>query len=489
MKSYFVSYNQADQAWAKWIAWRLEEAGHTTVLQDWDFLPGSNFIVEMQRATEQTDHTIAVLSSNYLSSQFGQPEWAAALGSDPTGQAHRLIPVRVGECDVRGMLKQIVWIDLVGLTEQAASARLLERVTTRRAKPSECPTFPGLASGSAPSQDRSVPTQPRFPGSEGTPRDAWLLILNKLLQIPAVQKAVVACQVDCDAMCEQIDDLMNYKDLHDQLHQLQFNCYEPIVRTIKGSELDETAREVLSEYELNFREIVGNLGEIDSRLPAAASGAEWIQRLADARQDLARAIEAADPALLQKAAGDVRRVLHRQPSRINEWIILSARELRLANLVQALTEVCDELSERDIEPGRVATFRQGLAGLSRLTDNLGAVRDDHAQWQTVDSELRVIDAWLDRSTEELVQSWPHLKRYIDPLCSESSDDWAVQLRAAGERLERALRSNDGAAVEQFRRFRRQAGLRFFKVDTNMKRLCEQLRLTGLPLASALKVMQ
>jgi hypothetical protein len=352
--------------------------------------------------------------------------------------------VRVGECDVRGMLKQIVWIDLVGLTEQAASARLLERVTTRRAKPSECPTFPGLASGSAPSQDRSVPTQPRFPGGEGTPRDAWLLILNKLLQIPAVQKAVVACQVDCDAMCEQIDDLMK---------------------------------------------IVGNLGEIDSRLPAAASGAEWIQRLADARQDLARAIEAADPALLQKAAGDVRRVLHRQPSRINEWIILSARELRLANLVQALTEVCDELSERDIEPGRVATFRQGLAGLSRLTDNLGAVRDDHAQWQTVDSELRVIDAWLDRSTEELVQSWPHLKRYIDPLCSESSDDWAVQLRAAGERLERALRSNDGAAVEQFRRFRRQAGLRFFKVDTNMKRLCEQLRLTGLPLASALKVMQ
>ena len=37
MKGFFVSYNKADRAWAKWIAWQLEETGYSTVIQAWDF--------------------------------------------------------------------------------------------------------------------------------------------------------------------------------------------------------------------------------------------------------------------------------------------------------------------------------------------------------------------------------------------------------------------------------------------------------------------
>jgi hypothetical protein len=50
MKDFFISYTKADQAWAEWIAWKLEEAGYSTVIQAWDFRPGSNFVLEMQRA-------------------------------------------------------------------------------------------------------------------------------------------------------------------------------------------------------------------------------------------------------------------------------------------------------------------------------------------------------------------------------------------------------------------------------------------------------
>jgi hypothetical protein len=38
-KGFFISYTGADQAWAEWIADQLEAAGHTTVLQAWDFRP------------------------------------------------------------------------------------------------------------------------------------------------------------------------------------------------------------------------------------------------------------------------------------------------------------------------------------------------------------------------------------------------------------------------------------------------------------------
>jgi TIR domain len=55
---FFVSYNHADEAWAVWTAWVLEEAGFTTKVQAWDFRPGTNFVLEMHRATPdgKADH-------------------------------------------------------------------------------------------------------------------------------------------------------------------------------------------------------------------------------------------------------------------------------------------------------------------------------------------------------------------------------------------------------------------------------------------------
>jgi tetratricopeptide (TPR) repeat protein len=154
---YFVSYNSADRAWAEWIAWQIEDAGHTTVVQAWDFRPGMNFVLEMDRAAATSDHTIAVLSPGYLGSRFGAPEWAAAFVQDPTGEGRRLIPVRVREFDRRGLLAPILYIDLVGVDEDAARTTLLEGIEPGRAKPATPPPFPGAG----------VPltaNRPRYPG-------------------------------------------------------------------------------------------------------------------------------------------------------------------------------------------------------------------------------------------------------------------------------------------------------------------------------------
>ena len=39
---FFISYTAVDRAWAEWIAWQLEAAGHRVVVQAWDFRPGEN---------------------------------------------------------------------------------------------------------------------------------------------------------------------------------------------------------------------------------------------------------------------------------------------------------------------------------------------------------------------------------------------------------------------------------------------------------------
>ena len=84
-KDFFISYNKADRPWAEWMAWQLEAEGYTTVLQAWDFLPGSHFVLKMQEAANAAARTIAVLSPNYLDALYTQPEWAAAFVQDPTG--------------------------------------------------------------------------------------------------------------------------------------------------------------------------------------------------------------------------------------------------------------------------------------------------------------------------------------------------------------------------------------------------------------------
>ncbi len=63
-QDFFISYTQADRQWAEWIAWVLEEAGYTTLIQAWDFQPGANFVARMDEATQVAERTIAVLSSS-----------------------------------------------------------------------------------------------------------------------------------------------------------------------------------------------------------------------------------------------------------------------------------------------------------------------------------------------------------------------------------------------------------------------------------------
>lgn len=142
-KDFFISYTKADRHWGEWIAWQLEEAGFSVVIQAWDFRPGSNFVLEMQQAAIEAERTIAVLSPDYLSALYTQPEWAGAFVQDPTGEKGTLLPVRVRRCELKGLLTAVVYIDLVEQEDPLARERLLEGINRDRVKPKIAPAFPG----------------------------------------------------------------------------------------------------------------------------------------------------------------------------------------------------------------------------------------------------------------------------------------------------------------------------------------------------------
>src|SRR5581483_7845881 len=177
-KDFFISCTRADQQWAEWIAWQLEEASFTAILQAWDFQAAGNFVLDINKATTQATRTIAVLSSDYFAAKFTPAEWATAFRRDPQGEHGTLLPIRVRSCDLEGLLGPIVYIDLVNLDEASAKRTLLESISRQRRKPASVPSFPSSLSASAtshpPFPSTRTPTPgpaPRRAGPSGRVRD------------------------------------------------------------------------------------------------------------------------------------------------------------------------------------------------------------------------------------------------------------------------------------------------------------------------------
>ncbi|CAM4065178.1 TIR domain-containing protein [Kibdelosporangium persicum] len=166
---FFISYSLANEDWATWIAHELEDAGYHVMIQSWDFVPGTNFFEFIDRGIREASAVIAVLSQNYLGSKYGKMEWIAALQAAHNDSTTKLLPVRIEEVVLDGLLAPITFVDLVGLTDPAvARARLLDRIRhalSGRAKPDDTPRYPRLPQTEPPAVNR-VPTQAtRFPPS------------------------------------------------------------------------------------------------------------------------------------------------------------------------------------------------------------------------------------------------------------------------------------------------------------------------------------
>ena len=127
-REFFLSFTGADRPWAEWLLAELDAAGYSSVSQLRDFVAGGNFAVDMDRAARRSRRTLGVLSAHALQAPYVRQEWAERLAADPTSEQRSLVLVRVEPCEPEGLLRPVVYIDLVGLDE--ASARERQRLQT-----------------------------------------------------------------------------------------------------------------------------------------------------------------------------------------------------------------------------------------------------------------------------------------------------------------------------------------------------------------------
>ncbi|MGB3769496.1 MAG: hypothetical protein WA947_23295 [Phormidesmis sp.] len=324
----------------------------------------------------------------------------------------------------------------------------------------------------------------------GEPVSQGLNALVELMQVPAVKDAVITFRVVFQAACDQIDVIANYKALHDLLHTLEFQCYGVIVQAARRFPDDELALEDLMEYELTLQDLLAELQQVAAQETIATNEVRWLAELQKARAELNSAIAQLELEPLKRTIWLLNRVLANQPDRINTKLTEAARSLRLPDLVEAMQFVAEHLAGAQLDAQKLQQFEQGVEVLEALNQRLSALVIGHDYWQSFDREMRRIEATLAQDLIELEMSWPYLQDQAGGLIDIEADAWTTAFQKDSQNLDAALEAQHPVKIRRyFRLYRKRASQRFFQVDVTLKRLCEELREVGGPLASVLRMME
>lgn len=323
--------------------------------------------------------------------------------------------------------------------------------------------------------------------------DRGLTALAGLMQSPEVRGAVVAFQTDLEAAGQQIDLLSSLKELHDHLHNVEFQCYRVIQQQASRFPADEIAVDTLADNQLTLQDLVEKVQATVQRPVLSGEETAWSDDLAEANRLLGEAVGQMESTPLRRCVQLLKRLLTREPSRINERLNRTAGMLRLEQIESALAGVNASLTSAqtadELDSERLAQFGLGVEALGRLRQALAQTVESHSHWQNLDVELRRVDAVLVHDLNELSFTWPDVRRLSAQLRHGDAESWAAALGQEEEQLDNALQSENPALVRRhFYRFHRQAGLRFFAVDTELKKLCGELATIAGPLDSVLRLL-
>lgn len=465
----FISYSPADQGWVtNELLPKLEHVGirYTEQLL---FELGRPKLDEIERAIKESHRTLLVLTPNYLEDTWGQFDsiLVGSYGLDTS--SWKTIPVITKACDLPARLRALVAVDLHQSSEQSWQ-RLINALSPTQLEKS----------------NKQI-SQNEY--NSRTVRNG-LEALSEMMIAPDIRAAMVAFRTDFQAVCEQIEILGNYKDLHDLLHTLEFQSYSGIVQEAKRFPNDDTALDILLDHQLTLQQIVADVREVTVRGNLTQNETIWIKDLEEAVTQLHGAIETLEIRQLKRTVWLINRVLAIQPSRINTSLNTAARVLRLPALVSAMNYLHSNLTDSQLSADKTQQLKNSIDALIDLNNNLTDMVKSHNDWQEMDLELRRIEANLEKDIFELEMSWTDLKAMTEFFYQDIIEEWALLLKKDTEGLDNAITEQNPAKVKRcFRSFRRRAGERFYRIDTELKRLCGNLRIVGEPLASVLRMME
>jgi hypothetical protein len=306
---------------------------------------------------------------------------------------------------------------------------------------------------------------------------------------PDISTVVIEFRTEFRSTHEQVELLTHYKDLHDQLHDLQFKCYNGIMDDARDFPADERAVDRMNNYVQDFKDIVKAMNKVATDPCMPVQEMEWIQDLNQMCTVCSRALESLDESPWKSILWNMNRILMNQPARINSLLNHTAQTLRLPELLKALAGVSSTIKELDLDSEKVAVFQSGLTALADLNKLLGLLVEDHHRWQMLEVEIRQAGNSIGNDLANFEISWVYVKSKADPLYMMLMEDWAMDLRKDSALVDEILKSNNSAKLNsKFRSYQRGISRHFYQVDKDLKSLCGELSKIGMPLTVILEMI-
>jgi hypothetical protein len=466
----FISYSHVDEPWVRQeFLPELENASLKVAIDIRDFAVGRPSVQNMVAAIQEARHIVAVLTPDWVASDWAGFEGYLVTTADPNGQQGRLLPLMLKPCKPPPHIAFLTYADFTVLGNRHEQLqRLLRAMKTQEKLNDALPLHTSHASEYA--------------------RDG-LQALVELMRQPEVRDIVLEYRVVFRDTRRQVEAVGNYKDLHDELHELQIQCYNRLIREMEGFPDDLIAVENLIDSKLTLESKINNVREIVARADYLSGEIAGLQQLQQAYTVLNEGLEALNPETLKRAAQKLGRVMALQPSKINAKLTSAAANLHLSDLVQTMGIIREQLTKARAEERNVHRFDDGVRGLSALQAALCLLIAEHDLWQEVDNRLHLIENDLDVELASLKDSWDEIREIAAPLYARRLEPWAEVFRLLDGNLRVAIEeSNPAKAKSNFRLCRARASDRFYKVDVILKRFCDNLRTIGEPLAAVLEII-
>lgn len=311
-----------------------------------------------------------------------------------------------------------------------------------------------------------------------------------------VRAHLVRSSGELNRIANDLETLAQYKALHDSLHKLQIKRLGLVFEAASKFLTDSTQRDTLREYTQTLHSEARTARNAAAALPETAGEKaeemKWITELEQVIAGFRDGMKNNNGPSAMKAYFQLKKILRQQPGRLDDWMVRSAKQLKLARLITTLEAIAEAIGQNEDARTSLAS---AIAGLKRLLPDLMNRVEQHTAWQEIDRDLgRAEEGILQESSEPLVELeylWPDLKRHVSAICvTDATSEWATSLLSGSEKFEKALPLPASPPIplpakEIFKEFISTASTQFYLVDQALNDQCGEIVKIGVPLQKLL----
>jgi hypothetical protein len=328
----------------------------------------------------------------------------------------------------------------------------------------------------------------------GEPVSSGLLALSEVMKNPLGGNFVGEFSWRLEDARKQISVIGDYKDIHDLIHKLRSECYDPAIDTLEMSQGTEVIQKTFPFYQQNLRNIVTSIREVRNHDAEVKKHTVWLKEFDTLLEESAfHAEQWVDRDSIRRRLRRLHQLITDKSFRLNTLLKSAVTALNLSRLLELMSAVQNQMQLLNLEPERIQRITLGLKDLKKVALRLDHLVDSHDEFQFIDNILCGIEGLLETHGQQFLSDvelqWPILKGRTARIYKRK-ESWDKDFAETVDRLEAAIGSQDMVKTEQsFRYYRREVFLRFYRLDFTLKQQCHELQKLGPSISALLQVIQ